>query len=44
MMIFIVIVHSVSLIPIYIVTIILRFYSNAFWYTPFMVCPPGVKM
>jgi hypothetical protein len=45
MMIFILIVHSLSLIPIYTLTLItLRSYSNAFWYTTFMVCPPGAKM
>jgi hypothetical protein len=45
MMIFIPTVHSVSLIPIYTLTLItLRSYSKAFWYTTFMVCPPGAKM
>jgi hypothetical protein len=45
MMIFILTVHSVSLILIYTVTLIaLRSYSNAFWYTSFMVCPPGAKI
>jgi hypothetical protein len=45
MMIFIRTVHSVSLILIYTVTLIaLKSYSNAFWYTTFMVCPPGGKM
>jgi hypothetical protein len=36
---------SFSLIPIYTITLItLRYYSNAFLYTTFMVCPPGSKI
>jgi hypothetical protein len=44
MMMFRLIVYSLSLISIYTVTLItLRSYCNAFWYTTFMVCPPGAR-
>jgi hypothetical protein len=44
MIIFILIVHKVSRILIFLTLITISSYSNAFLYTTFMVFPPGAKM